>query len=1304
MADTTGDALQEQLAEAREFLRSANERLQGQRTDLRRKQEEIQRLRQQGVPETGAAIQGALDEQDVIERGLNELQVAVQQHKVLIRTLCEQFTTGTDGEVVLLPNTATSPTPFLLFPAGLETRFVQQADKDGTQQHELWVRVFPDTVAVDSHEAGLTDDEYSDGVAFWRDVVTSQDDEAAWQALVAVYGTTRAGWIMQQTTPTNPGAKAPEQLIFPDVPRKPDAWSEAPVCRIMPDRWVFLCYRAGNLIQQRIGNVIPEPLPIGPNPDEGIDFDVATQLLDDEANWLVNFQEAEAIGMAVRIPFADAGDFNLGFDRLVALGVKSSVDGSTSVNLVQELIDAHRFSDSFAIVPQGTPTNNTEAQRSGFASRDADHQNSLALLRGEPQYPVKGEVQDQADGQRLTTAFGLAPEALQRTANAGGQEEQLARAMMTVLWPTTLGYYLEQIMQDVVSEELIEDARQHAISWVRGRGPLAALRFGDSPYGILPVAAYNRWEAAAGSPFEDHLRILLGRLRASWQRATANLPHVNQHHQEDTLTQILGMHASSRSYGIRRGVAQTYVASLLRLQQNSLEQNFLTQFANQVNSQAQRLGIGGLGSAPGVLILDQTRHEWYGGLVQNAPLSESEPPTHNYLADLHRIVTSGAQHIIELRDDDQGVLTRGQPLLFLLLRHAALRAYIDGVNKLSLRAGDITHLGSGAQVGGDPSRELLRDPVFVDIVPGDPYRSPWSRLSDQVEGVPISEIMASPRMHPYPELLPWIQFVAGLEALRDHATSAELERLMTETLDTASHRLDAWLTSLATRRLWDMRDAASEAGVLLGGYGWLEDLRPSASPQPAPAGEVLDPNPPGPVTVDQDNLGYIHAPSINHANTAAVLYNGYSSKGSDADPNASYMAVNLSSSRVRRAAWLMDGVRQGQPLGALLGYRFERGLHEGHLGLALDGYIHAFRALYPQALGLITPSGEPRNALASPSAVNGLRLVHHWKDQTIPFGQEGLPDANAIPGSVERLAYDAIVEELEQLVDDVDALGDIGLAEGVYQLVNGNPMRAGAALGAMNGTVPPSDPDVIQVPEGGIAVTHRVMTLLPDRAPDISGWSSSTPRSLAEPLLNRWVGHCLGDPTRILLRVTVTAMVSDVEQRTDVDIDLSALGVAPLDLLYMSGLEGDAGATELEQRIAYHVLLQHAPGARAEIHFGRQSDWRPEDLSLGEVLELLRRLRDLVTTARPLEPADMALPGSDQDDAALFAQQALHARAQTARDTLRTYTSNLEHALEGLPFRPRDHRRRSHPCPAPRHAGGRRRWRAGQHSTIGGRP
>ena len=48
------------------------------------------------------------------------------------------------------------------------------------------------------------------------------------------------------------------------------------------------------------------------------------------------------------------------------------------------------------------------------------------------------------------------------------------------------------------------------------------------------------------------------------------------------------------------------------------------------------------------------------------------------------------------------------------------------------------------------------------------------------------------------------------------------------------------------------------------------------------------------------------------------------------------MAVNLTSRRTRLALGLIDGVRAGNRLGALLGYRLERFLHEYHAAAGIS--------------------------------------------------------------------------------------------------------------------------------------------------------------------------------------------------------------------------------------------------------------------------------------------------------------------------------------------------------------------------------
>src|SRR5262249_26805689 len=142
-------------------------------------------------------------------------------------------------------------------------------------------------------------------------------------------------------------------------------------------------------------------------------------------------------------------------------------------------------------------------------------------------------------------------------------------------------------------------------------------------------------------------------------------------------------------------------------------------------------------------------------------------------------------------------------------------------------------------------------------------------------------------------------------------------------LDLASHRLDAWVSAQASRRLATLRTRKT-AGVRLGGYGVVEDVRPAGA---TPASQ-----------------GYIHAPSLGQAATAAVLRSGpRAPRGVAGAP----LATDLSPRRVRAALALLDGVRAGQPLGALLGYRLERGLHENHRELVMDQYIAPLRALAP---------------------------------------------------------------------------------------------------------------------------------------------------------------------------------------------------------------------------------------------------------------------------------------------------------------------------------------------------------------------
>lgn len=117
--------------------------------------------------------------------------------------------------------------PFLLLPLRIETRF--KADV-----RQLWLRVYPDDVAVDSFEPTLSETEITNGRIFWASMWAAggndRQERAAWRALVASHGAGRARWIIRNYAPTstNKPTKINEDDVILAIPTdQPLSTSEA---------------------------------------------------------------------------------------------------------------------------------------------------------------------------------------------------------------------------------------------------------------------------------------------------------------------------------------------------------------------------------------------------------------------------------------------------------------------------------------------------------------------------------------------------------------------------------------------------------------------------------------------------------------------------------------------------------------------------------------------------------------------------------------------------------------------------------------------------------------------------------------------------------------------------------------------------------------------------------------------------------------------------------------------------------------------------------------------------------------------
>ena len=559
-------------------------------------------------------------------------------------------------------------------------------------------------------------------------------------------------------------------------------------------------------------------------------------------------------------------------------------------------------------------------------------------------------------------------------------------------------------------------------------------------------------------------------------------------------------------------------------------------------------------------------------------------------------------------------------LLHLLLRHAMLLEYAGAATRLLT----------------PPGTSPIAPPEAEVVNVGGPTVTPWQRLQEATtrSGLPFHQ---------------WTD--ARVQAFRDslaHLQTLEpdtLSRLLLGTLDACSHRLDAWITSLATKRLTTMRQA-QPTGVYLGAYGWVENLRPATpgTPLPPPSGESA------PVVQVPGNPGFTHTPSLSQAATVAVLRNGHLTHA-NAD-KGDLLAIDLSSARAHLADTLLSTVRAGQPLGALLGYRFERGLHENHPGLLLDIYIDRCRKLAPLTATRIDAAGQAVESVVIGPVVDGLQLFRLWQQD----GEAGFLNKIGLWDVNKPAEADAVRATILALGDAIDAVGDALLAESVHHVVRGNPSRAAATLEALErGAAPPPELEVLRTPRTGTALTYRELVLLSGPPPAAAGWAVSNVygfRANAEPYLNGWLGRLLPTPggVRIVVESLDAATGAVLETR---EIRLRDVPLNPLDLVYMADTDGTT-ASELEQRIFYHLRNNpggFSPTATLRLNPARNPAWPIRDVSFGEFLELLRTVRRLFTGVRPLQPHDLAW-GTAEASATVDVAD-LQLRAQRAVDSLR---------------------------------------------------
>lgn len=1169
--------------------------------------------------------------------------------------------------------------PVVLFPMKLETRFVSD---------ELWIRAFPDMAFLQSHDPRLSPQEREDAVRFGQ--TAAEDQEDLWADLVNKYGVYRASWIVQ----ISPEEIAEQEQEATEIGEKSE--NEAPefYFKWLPDRLVFYLYRNGTT----------EPAYVA----EGslIDRDGLT-VLGDGDEWLQDFDRAVNSGMGVRIHLTGR---ETGFERIIAGGIRYAEDPLVPAEGLAHLLSNHQYTEGLSFLPYGTPTNNTATAKSGFSARDEyDAAGSFPFavkgleLNTEPEDKT---IHHGTAGKRLAGALGIEADSLRHTQHADMEPSLLNGLFQKASWFALGAQPLLALFGEQISSDQHLKIWEHYTRFVQGRGAYAAMKVGNQPYGVLPVVHVRRAldgetgaEIRDSDALYDQLWEIMAHLLDRWTTMAnsnrLNLPRLED--AEDAYTEILkilSMQEYSSTYQIRplqyahfqrkfyrwldtlpgTGSIEAHASGLntgssLKKSLNNVftSRNSLVNLLSTDIVDPDRLLQSPLlsiteANSPMIGFRDgeSVITDYYGRPVtgQNGAeidqgdraFSMTQQDLGNFQDLVAEISTGGVQDLLKFQFE--GARSVFTDLFFRGYANARQLFHRDVSQYVSID--DLRRLGT-LQVGNilkTANTEVSRGELVLEL------RSPKNQIIPVV--APFDGVILNMKVETGDEFRPDRplftlhnaekvaeidgQFAATgqeiiniLKAVSDPEERARIQmEAIRDVLDLNSYRVDAWISSLATRRISEMRSRPKyEKGIYFGAYGWIEGLEKNTD-NPVEKETLTD--------VYKGEGGIIHASSPAQAVASAIFKNSYMSYKEIETTNP--FTLNLISDRLQKSQVLLDGIRQGQELEALLGYQLERYLHE-HPNGGLHNEIYILREAFPLYENITAENG-PDTGFRNLSVIDGLKAIEH---------------KNNLPAAIDATVKPAVISYIEKLEDVLDGSLDALMYEAGFQVTQGNLSQAAAAMDAAKGEIEPPRIDSIKTRIPGVGLSHKLILGL--SAPN-TAFPLENCRAFAEPALETWLAKNIGDLQNIGFAVELTD-TNTGELIETVDLNLGDLGLGYLDLLYLSRDPVDNQASELELRMWQQVIILRGtmdPQIQYRITDPFSSGLQP----LSSALEVFRAAYDLFSKCRPLQSKDLHLESEAVTAATIALDDVRTGRLLPILDRLKLIVQNNAVTSDDLRF------------------------------------
>ncbi len=924
----------------------------------------------------------------------------------------------------------------VLLPVRLETLF------DYDEPNNQWtmnLRIIPDEASMRRDNPVITDFELQSVRNMWQAIYDNLDalhkaktpaewldtlyGSSEWQFLCTRFSGARATWLVSTYLPDVTGgtvtvrgqastdAPPPNRVgSFPDAIEVWVAFQEQPASRL-----------ATTTIKT-----------------DALTFDVFGKQHDDKQvvqhekdRWWVSWDAALAVGLGVKQVLPN----NHSPQDITTLYVVG-IGEETPTAHFQTQIDAGEM----ALMKLGEPTNTVNGRAAANLAKDAETWRKVVKqrLRGETSY--------------LSAALTGHDKSLTALPDANdGNTHSYSTDLVRALWPALWGHFIKDIWGQGENAHLVGIwASAESDSWTLPNlcpeGPLPPIRINDQPYGLLPTSSLRHWkvgpEEESEAQLETRMRGPLLELRRYWATMARNAGNVVG---QDTkhLIDMIGRDALTDQYIYRTFLPSQYFEYFYEAIAQMPRETFFSWLEKQFT--------------PAYKIMNgkpQRHYMTYGGYsTLDIPLVT---PTH-WPPSLYK------------RDETGNVVLdeQGQPVLAMSVADAFQEA-IRRILNSKYRIGVLWEREFNLVL---PDSLLIRLMIYAyfhsgaDVVQADAHT--LTPLLEQLVSPNTGSTVVRTTVENYDFSIPHKTSAGTMNTLLTDAfetvailyqiSPEQVERSLRATLDTASHRIDPWITGFSWRRLKHL-GRTSTARFRMGVYGWLD-------------GPIDIGMKPGPT-----NGGLLHTPSYPQALASVILRDKFLSEQAEGVAQNKWH-MNIESSLIRMAEELAEETRIGSHIYEALGRRVERiiGTRDG---------VKTLRTTFP-----LRPTQLEPNVVC-----NGLDALH---------GLLATPPSPLVPTTEQHAALDLLQRTLA-------TYSDLLLAEAVHQLVTGHGEVAGAAMDAAAGLGKPPTLEFVRTPAGGYSLNTSVITVLPFKAIDDITDASRSPGVIADASVAAFIETLLG--------------------------------------------------------------------------------------------------------------------------------------------------------------------------------------------------